>query len=156
MPSPATPSISLPIRKHVLLGFNEVTRHLEALSAHFKQPAETKTPGGRVAAVFLLRALDDLIYSHLPTLCHTASKASPEKPATRLVVLDTRAESDIAEALGKPARVSVLAVLDASDDEAPGLAEVVAYVRENVEPVEVPWLRDTMAGKWLSTKIESL
>ncbi|KAK5174762.1 RNase P and RNase MRP subunit [Saxophila tyrrhenica] len=142
------------IRKHLLLGFNEVTHHLEELSAHSKRQQDTTLR--HVAAVFLFRPLDDLIYAHLPTLCYTASLAHPDQPATRLVVLDPSRESKVSTALGKPARVSVVGVLGGVEDrEMPARDELMAYVRKSVELVDVPWLREARAGKWLGTKIVS-
>lgn len=158
----ATPlSAPPPIFKHLLLGFNNVTRHLEELST-LSAPQSGATTSispdvtrrQHIAAVFLFHPLDDLIYSHLPTLCHTASLAHTGCPPTRLVLLDPAIEKRVAGAAGLP-RLSVLGVMDTQDD---GLAEVdslVQYVRQHVKSVEVPWLKEAIEGRWLGTKIDT-
>lgn len=156
-PEQTTPSPS--IREHLLIGFNSVTRHLEALSTCsrkntiFTTKDEPTDKPRHVAVVFLLRSMDDLIYSHLPTLCHTASLAHPDLPATRLVLLSRSAEKQLSTAMGQSASVSILAVLE-DGEQSPGLAALTEYVRENVEDVEVSWLKQAAEGKWLGTQVD--
>ncbi|KAK0345682.1 RNase P and RNase MRP subunit [Friedmanniomyces endolithicus] len=152
---------------HILIGFNAVTQHLEALSATSAQhlslfrlaevKAEKQPPIRHIFAVFLLRPLDELIYAHLPTLCYTASLAHPKLPATRLVLLDDSAETQIAGALGL-ARVSVLAILEpeagSSEVAVPGMDSLMAYVREHVVVMGAGWLADAVSAKWLGTKVD--
>lgn len=152
-----------PILPHVLVGFNSVNRHLEALSAvsgHASNPLPADAANGldgkpgHIATVFLLRPPDELIYRHLPTVCFTSSLAHPELPGTRLMLLDTDAEEQIAEAL-RYARVSMLALTKPENAEGvPGMAALLDYVREHVNAVEVGWLSDAVEGKWLGTKID--
>lgn len=158
-----------PIAAHALLGFNRVQRHLEALSAMSSLQRDShnsaqkplvpdgndrKTSIPPIAAVFLLRAPDNLLHSHLPTLCHTASLAHPDRPPTRLVWLDPTMEARVADVVGVP-RVSVLGFVDAREGVPAELQSLVGYVREHVEPVEVAWLRDAREAKWLGTRIET-
>jgi len=166
---PHHPSTSTPKPDpHILIGFNAVTRHLEALSTisgnhlDLSCPAELapehQPPCRHVAAVFLLRPLDELIYVHLPTLCYTASLAHPGLPRTRLVLLDESAEPQIAKALGL-ARVSVLAVIEPPESgspeaSAPGMEILTAYVREHIEAVGAGWLADAVDARWLGTKVD--
>ncbi|KAK1064762.1 RNase P and RNase MRP subunit [Friedmanniomyces endolithicus] len=145
---------------HILIGFNAVTQHLETLSATSRQhpglQCATLPPRPHISAVFLLRPLDELIYTHLPTLCYTASLAYPELHATRLVLLDESAESQIAKVVGL-ARVSVLAVVEPESESpeavVPRLESLMAYVREHVEGVGAGWLADAVGARWLGTKV---
>lgn len=36
---------------------------------------------------------------------------------------------------------------------APGAHTLVDYVRSHVEPVDVPWLNEVLAGKWKGTEV---
>lgn len=145
------------IQTDLLIGFNSVTRHLESLSPYSSPTKPQGDPKERrprhISAVFLLRPLDDLIYSHLPLLCHTASLAYPDLSGTRLVLLDPTTEVKVAAALAQSPRISVLAVLE-PEDEGNGTRELCEYVRKHTEPVDVPWLKEAMEGKWLGTKID--
>ncbi|TKA76425.1 hypothetical protein B0A55_05194 [Friedmanniomyces simplex] len=170
------PQLTIPkpkVSSHVLLGFNSIHLHLEALSAlsttsnprPSHPPARSSLhPNHRIpktlaplhlAAVFLLRPLssnkeeEEILYTHLPTLCYTASLAHAELPATRLVLLDPAVESQIAQVVGL-ARVALLAVVEPEpdshedEDEVPGLKELVEYVRAHVEAVGAGWLAEAM------------
>lgn len=152
-----TPIKALNIQNQLLIGFNQVTRHLEKLSTDSRKKhgssTPDETPTQHIAVVFLLRPLDDLMYSHIPTLCYTASAAHPELPPTRLVVLDSSVETRVLGNLSQSRSVSVLAVLDGGQD-LDGLDKLVGYVREHVEPIDVPWLREAREGKWLGMKID--
>lgn len=150
-----------PVLQHLLLGFNHVTRHLEELSTLSAPPhnfaddaASSAAKKAHIAAVFLFHPLDDLIYCHLPALCHTASLAHTERPPTRLVLLDAAAEKLVADAVGLP-RLSVLGVVDAKEEGPAEMASLMQYLRDHVQPVDVPWLKDAREGKWMGTRIES-
>ncbi len=146
---------------HILIGFNAVTHHLETLSATSRQhpglQCATLPSRPHISAVFLLRPLDELIYTHLPTLCYIASLAHPELPGTRLVLLDESAESQIAKVVGL-ARVSVLAFLEPESESpeavVPRLESLMAYVREHVEEAGAGWLADAVGARWLGTKVD--
>ena len=69
------PSAVVLLRKQLLIGFNQVTRHPERLSSlsgrQFGFPGSATEDKlvpelAHIAAVFLLRPLDELIFSHLP------------------------------------------------------------------------------------------
>jgi len=151
---------------HVLVGFNEVNRHLEALSTvsaaknginttKVTPEDEENNKSPHIAAVFLLRPLDDLIYAHLPTLCYTASLAHLDLPKTRLVLLDPAVQPKVAQALGGSASVSMLAVTEfVEGKEASELQSLIQYVREHVDAPEAGWLKKAMNAKWLGTKID--
>ncbi|KAF2171711.1 hypothetical protein M409DRAFT_17948 [Zasmidium cellare ATCC 36951] len=144
------------IQEDVLVGFNAVTRHLETLSTFSSKAAASTKEAEKprhVAAVFLLRPLDDLIYSHLPALCHTASLAHAERPATRLVLLDPSVEKAVAAALARSPNVSVLAILEASDEDE-GSEVLTEYVRKEVKAIDIPWLKQAMEAQWLGTQVD--
>ena len=151
------------VRKAVLIGFNEVTSQLEKLTSISSRKhrslgkdvdveADTDVVIPHITAVFLLRPLDDLIYSHLPMLCSIATLVHPKSPATRLVLLDPVSEKQVADALGQQTGVSLLALLD-GDTDAAGLKTLVEYVHEQVKPLDVPWLKEISEGRCLSTVI---
>jgi len=159
------PSPRPPILSKLLLGFNEVTRSLESLSnisgkrlglfALKSDNGEGNQPPP-IAAVFLLRPSDDLVFSHVPTLCYTASLAYPDRQPTRLLVLNPAVEGRIAGALGRSPRVSLLALRESAGvEDGAGTKALLDYVREHVRPVEVPWLREAAEARWLGTKIDS-
>lgn len=97
--------------------------------------------------------MDDLIYSHLPILCHTASLAHRDLPPTRLVLLDQSVEKDIVAAIAQARGVSLLALLEEAGTTESGKA-VLEYVREHVEPAEVPWLKQATEAQWRGTKVD--
>ncbi|KAK4898583.1 RNase P and RNase MRP subunit [Elasticomyces elasticus] len=159
-----TTSLSKPrVASHLLVGFNNVNRHLETLSAAASQghggahptPAvDTEHARAHVGAVFLFRFLDDVTYSHLPTLCGIATLSHPEFPVTRLVLLDSDAEAQLAKILGH-ARVSMLAVMDPeSSGDVPGLQTLLNYVREHVDATKSGWLTEAVSARWLGTKVD--
>ena len=65
-----------------------------------------------------------------------------------MVPLDAMSERKLSAAMGIP-RISVLGVMS----NAPGSAPLLEYVRDQVDPLEVPWVKETSEGKWLGTKI---
>ena len=150
------------VASHVLVGFNSINRRLEQLSTYSREPLrvasgeapQTDSKPKHLAAVFLLRPLNDLIYSHLPATCHTASLAHPERPATRLVLLDPSSEKRVAEALCN-AHVSVLAMTEADGaDTECAVTALLEYVWEHVERADGGWLQEAVEGKWVGTKID--
>ncbi|KAK5743178.1 RNase P and RNase MRP subunit, partial [Elasticomyces elasticus] len=159
-----TPPSSKPqVTSHLQVGFNKVNRHLETLSAtasqghggaHPTSAVDTEHARAHVGAVFLFRSLEDVIYSHLLTLCGIATLSHPESPVTRLVLLDSATEAQLAKILGH-ARVSMLAVMDPeSSGDVPGLQTLLNYVREHVAAIESGWLTEAVSARWLGTKLD--
>ena len=159
---PKTEALDPPIAARVFVGFNSVNRHVEMLSGYsanelgvssgmsFKPDVKPK----HLAAVFLLRPPSDLIYSHLPTSCFTASLAHRDRPPTRLVMLDPSAEKRLCDAMGTP-RVSIVAVVEPEDDDdAAGLGSLSEFVRKHVSETDAGWLKDAVEAKWLGTKVD--
>ncbi|KAK5687085.1 RNase P and RNase MRP subunit [Elasticomyces elasticus] len=158
-----TPSSKPQVASSLLVGFNNVNRHLETLSATASQghggahptPAvDTEHARAHVGAVFLFRSLDDVTYSHFPTLCGIATLSHPELPVTRLVLLDSDTEAQLAKILGH-ARVSILAVMEPeSSSDVPGLQALLDYVREHVDAIGSGCLTEAVSARWLGTKVD--
>ncbi|KAG9963189.1 hypothetical protein KCU61_g3903, partial [Aureobasidium melanogenum] len=153
---PSEPKIS----KYLTVGLNTTSRHLENEAALSKPGAlptadkETKVEQAtakHLAVVFVPKPKDNLVYAHLPFLCYTASCAQKNNArCTRLVLLDPSYECIIATAMGLP-RAGVIGVFD----DAPGAAPLLEYVRDNVDPVEVPWLNKALSGQWMGINVET-
>jgi ribonuclease P/MRP protein subunit POP3 len=147
---PPPPQIS----KHITVGLNSTSRRLESLvepvfsastSENAKKPSQAHSP---LAVIFLTQPVSSLQYSHLPTLVAFTAASRAGGFAPRFVALDAAAEQKLKTALGIP-RVSVLGVLS----DAPGAAPLFGYVRHNVSPLDIPWVKEATQGKWLGTKI---
>lgn len=149
------------ILKYLTVGLNTTSRHLEkeaalskpgALSAADKETkAEEQTIDKHLAVVFLPKPKDNLVYGHLPLLCYTTSCAQKNKAqCIRLVLLDPSCERTIATAMGL-SRAGAIGVFD----NAPGAAPLLEYVRDNVDPVEVPWLEKALSGQWMGINVET-
>ncbi|THZ09746.1 hypothetical protein D6C95_01054 [Aureobasidium pullulans] len=156
-PQPQEPEIL----KHLTVGLNSTSRHLEAEAA-FSKFEQTSVPDKetkateqatrkRMGVVFLTKPKDNLVYAHLPLLCYASSGAEKEKSQhTRLVLLDPACERTIATAMGLP-RAGVVGLFD----DAPGAAPLLEYIRDNVALVEVPWLEQALSGKWMGINVET-
>ncbi|KAG9952297.1 hypothetical protein KCU85_g2097, partial [Aureobasidium melanogenum] len=150
------------ILRHLTVGLNSTSRHLENEAASSKpgalpttdketQQLDEQVVAKHLAVVFLPKPKDNLVYAHLPLLCYTASYAQKNKAqCTRLVLLDPSCERTIAAAMGLP-RAGVIGVFD----NAPGAAPLLEYVRDNVDPVEVLWLNKALSGQWMGINVET-
>lgn len=155
-PKPVEPEIL----RYLTVGLNSTSRHLETEAALSKSGALTpvdkeskaeRRPKKRLAVVFLPKPKDNLVYAHLPLLCYTSSATQTDKAQqTRLVLLDPSSERTIATAMGLP-RAGVIGVFD----DAPGAGPLLDYVKENVDPVEVPWLENALSGQWIGLNVET-
>lgn len=154
---PAEPEIL----QHLTVGLNATSRHLKTEAALSKPGALTtaadkeskaeQTCTKRLAAIFLPKPKDNLVYAHLPLLCYTSSATQKDKAQqTRVVLLDPSSERTIATAMGLP-RVGVIGV----SEDAPGAGPLLEYVRENVDPVEIPWLEKALSGQWMGMTVET-
>lgn len=158
---------------HVTVGLNAITRHLESILdlAPAGQPLASDAPSDivvgantlalgqadsssrqspRIPAVVLLpEPRDAIIYEHLPVLALMASRKTPSAPPTRLVHLHATAETKLAAALALP-RAGAIAIFEGESTS----AAVIDYVREHLKPVEIPWLAEMGAGKYLELKVD--
>lgn len=163
-----------PLSNHITIGLNSTTRYLEETlkiasipsKAEVESTKSSKTitvcqkstevsPGSvpttskakgptpkSIAAIFITQRTTHLSYRHLPNLA-----AKSPSPILR-VSLSAASEAKLSHALGIP-RVGIVAVFE----DTPGATALLTYVRENVEPVDVPWIREAREGKWLKTNI---
>lgn len=148
------------ILRYLTVGLNTTSRHLETEAALSKPGALTpvdkeskaeQTPRKHLAVVFLPKPKDNLVYAHLPLLCYTSSTTQKDKTQqTRLVLLDPSSERIIAAAMGLP-RAGVVGVFE----DAPGAGPLLEYVKENVVPVEIPWLEKALSGQWMGMNVET-
>lgn len=156
-PRPPAPRIA----DHVQIGLNSVTRSLEGTATqcmptpladrlNHLQDSTTPRPKTTLAVVIVSKNKTDLVYSHLPMLCATASANSTKETSIRLVSLDADAEARLAECTGLH-RVGVIGV--SAGDAA--VQPLIDYVRSHVEPMHLPWLVDVLQGRHQPLKIES-
>ncbi|KAI5208976.1 hypothetical protein E4T39_01087 [Aureobasidium subglaciale] len=148
------------ILNYLTVGLNSTSRQLEleaasskpeiSSAAHENTRTTEQAAGRHLAVVFLPKPRENLVYAHLPLLCYTSSVKYKEKAQqTRLVLLDSSCERTIAAAMGLP-RAGVIGVFD----DAPGSVSLLAYVRDNVVPIEVPWLEKALSGNWTGITTE--
>jgi ribonuclease P/MRP protein subunit POP3 len=158
-PPPPVPEIG----KHILVGTNAVTRHLEALAARTAPstfvdvvPEDESEEGHhlpRPLGIVLLthpKPSTSLAHAHFPTLVHLANLKSPTSGATRLVPLATSTDTRLASTLHIP-RVGALAVFA----EAPGAKALEAFVRQNVDVTTCPWIDEATDVKWRGVNVTS-
>jgi len=160
------PQISAPpppeISGSIVVGLNNITRSLESLSRSSKPPNAPYPPGGErdsliddarhFSAIFVLRSSQPpILHSHLPQLIATASLAHPNLSATRLVQLPKGCGPRLCDALGLP-RVSFIGILEG----APHSKSLVDLVRECVPEIQIPWMQEVTASKYLQVKINAI
>jgi ribonuclease P/MRP protein subunit POP3 len=158
-PVPPTPDIF----DHITLGLNTTVRHLESLSAISKpqsvgrasidvsEDAAVKAvePLGPLSAVFVCRTgLPLILTSSLPLLAATASLAFPEEPPIRLVPLGKKAGEKLARILHQP-KVGFIGL----QSDASRAGNIIDLVRDRVQPVDVPWLKEASSGTYLPVKV---
>jgi ribonuclease P/MRP protein subunit POP3 len=160
----AGPAAPMPdIFSHIALGFNTTIRHLESLSATSRpqslrgpslegsKEAATKSvePLAPLSAVFVcLTGLPPILTSSLPLLTATASLAFPEEPPILLVPLRKIAGDKMAQALHQP-KVGFVAL----QSDIPTAGNLIDLVRNRVQLVDVPWLKEASSGTYLPVKV---
>jgi ribonuclease P/MRP protein subunit POP3 len=160
------------IGKHLLIGLNSVTRHLEALAAKNAPPTvpvsdssereDAEAPKEKDPEV-ILRPLSMVILTHpkpslspahvhLPTLVHLSTLSTVSAPATttRLITLPTSAEARLASTLHIP-RVGALAIYA----DAPATKGLEEYVYEHVGVTESKWIDEAMKADWKGLNVKS-
>jgi ribonuclease P/MRP protein subunit POP3 len=107
---------------------------------------------GHFSTIFVWRSSQPtILHAHLPQLVVTASLAYPKSPTTRLVQLPKGSDTRVCEALGLP-RVSFIGVLEG----APQSKSLVDFIRDCVPEVDIPWLQETKALKYLPVQINTI
>jgi ribonuclease P/MRP protein subunit POP3 len=158
-PPPPPPQVG----KHILIGINAVTRHLEALAAR-NGPAtmlastnESSTPDDEaprpISMVLLPHPKPSLspVHAHLPTLIHLSTVKTPNNTQpTRIVPLATSTETRLSSALHIP-RIGALAILS----DAPGAKALEDFVRENVDMTTCKWIDEAVGAEWRGVNVKS-
>ncbi|KAH5502678.1 hypothetical protein HBI52_166310 [Parastagonospora nodorum] len=161
------------IGKHILVGINSVTRHLEMLAAQNAAStmpiAELKKdePDGAankeekhkykpLSMVILTHPKPSLstAHAHLPTLVHLSAvkpptSTIPSEPA-RLIPLATSTDARLASTLHIP-RVGALAIFA----DAPGAKALEDYVRSRIDITTCPWIDEAMAAQWKGINVKT-
>ena len=155
------------IKSHVLIGFNAVQRHLEAMileKAHVKadesqtSSKETSTDAGddiegsatdnNLVALFVDRSSQPLIMTrHLPNMMAAAvSKGS----SLWLVTLPSGAGTRLGETVGIP-RLGFCGLLA----KAPGSIPLLHYIKEHIQPVQPSMADVSLSAHFLPLKVKT-
>ncbi|KAI4653788.1 hypothetical protein J4E93_001555 [Alternaria ventricosa] len=167
------------IGTHLLVGINSVTRHLEALAAEnapTTAPAAypKSTPDGTkentpttdrfkeslrpLSMVILTHPKPSLspAHAHFPTLVHlsalspSSAASATSEAATRLIPLQTTAETRLASSLHVP-RVGAIGIYAG----APGAKTLEQYAREHIGLTECKWVDEAMSAEWKGLNVKS-
>jgi ribonuclease P/MRP protein subunit POP3 len=150
------------IRRHILIGINATTRHLEALAAR-NAPAtmlasadEDSTSDSElprpISMVILTHPKPSLspVHAHLPTLIHLSTiKTQIDTQPTRIVPLATSTEARLSSALHIP-RIGALAILA----NAPGAKALENFVRENIDTTTCKWIDEAVGAEWRGVNVK--
>ena len=138
------------INDFLTIGFNSTTRHLEAMVKTASIDASVK-PKPLIAVFVCPDGKPPILYSHLPLLCKSASKSYPQSQETRLVSLSQAAEHHLKSALGIH-QVSLIGVKEGAS----GSESLAEYIRNQVAPLDIPWLEVSSRGIFLPTEIKAV
>ncbi|EAQ90985.1 hypothetical protein CHGG_02920 [Chaetomium globosum CBS 148.51] len=157
---PPTPELSA----YVDVGLSQISRELQAMSSQDKRNLTSETApsglGGEehkidarpYAVVFVARSgQPSTFHSHFPQMVALAAQSQPADKAVRLVGFSKACEDRLSAALGIP-RVSSIGLRE----DAPQAKGLVDFVRHHVARIEVAWLQEARAGKFLETKIDAV
>jgi len=173
--TPPSPEIG----NHLLVGINSVTRHLEALAAENapttapvaspkSTPEDTQeNPPKTNCSKESLRPLSMVIlthpkpslspaHAHFPTLVHlsalspSSAASATSETATRLIPLQTTADTRLASSLHVP-RVGAVGICAG----APGAKTLELYVREHIGLTECKWVSEAMSVEWKGLNVKS-
>lgn len=161
------------IGKHILVGINSVTRHLEMLAAENaastlpiaalqkgkSNDAATNEKTNKykpLSMVILTHPKPSLstAHAHLPTLIHLSTinppTSEPTTTPTRLVPLATSTDARLASTLHIP-RVGALAILAS----APGAKALEDHVRARIATTTCPWIDEATAAQWKGINVKN-
>ena len=170
------------IGKHILIGINSVTRHLEALAAKHSpstapraassdegkakvienEPMEDdeKDPR-RLSMVIVTHPKPSLspAHAHLPTLVHlsTLSGAEPTSsvtPATNPATRLIPLPTSTEVRLASKLHIPRVGALGIFEG-APGARALEDYVRQHVDLTECKWIDEAMKAEWKGVKVKS-
>ncbi|KAH8724366.1 hypothetical protein GQ44DRAFT_618365 [Phaeosphaeriaceae sp. PMI808] len=169
----ASPPPTPEIHKHILIGINSITRHLEALAAHNapstmpvaiekkdqKESQSNDQPTQelqRYPSVLILTHPKPSLsppHAHFPTLIHLTSPSSSSSSShttPRLIPLATSSDARLASALNIP-RVGALAIFK----DAPGAKVLEDFVRERVGVTGCMWIDEAMSAEWKGVNVKA-
>jgi ribonuclease P/MRP protein subunit POP3 len=166
------------VGKHILIGINSITRHLEALAAQHAPPStpvvaanenldEQNEPLQPLSIVILThpKPSSSPAHAHFPTLVHLSTLQAPSSssaqttatttttntaPPTRLIPMPSSTDARLASALHIP-RVSALAIIA----DAPGAKALEAFVRDNVGATACAWIDEAVRAEWRGVNVRS-
>ncbi|KAK3333231.1 hypothetical protein B0T19DRAFT_120331 [Cercophora scortea] len=165
--APALPAVPVPeLTAFVDVGLANISRNLQARSTKTgadpvpekgdgvaksaKAAAEAAKPPYNI--VFAARSgQSSAFHSHFPQMVAVASESLPSDKSIMLVGFSKPCEERLSAALGIP-RVSSIALREG----APHSKGLVDFVRANVAPVNIAWIKEARAGGFLETQIEAV
>lgn len=129
---------------NLTIGFNSTMRRLEDL-------AGTALPSQYLSAVFVCRnTVPSVLTDTFPLLTAMASQRQPQRPAVRLVPLSQANCTKLADLMRLP-RLGALG-LGACIPAAEALNRLIL---KQIEPVDVPWLRESTQPRYMPMQLES-
>ena len=141
-----------PIMAHVDVGFNSISKNLQAFDRpqeHFGTEAE---PRRRYSAVFVARGDQSTAFnSHFPLTVGAATSSMSHADKTRLVGFSRACSERLSMALGIPRVSSLGLVADFS-----GSIALQELVRRTVPAIDVAWLPDPQVETYRPTKINAI
>ncbi|KAK3692277.1 hypothetical protein B0T22DRAFT_531791 [Podospora appendiculata] len=166
--APALPAVPVPeLAAFVDVGLANISRNLQARSSKTGGPDSVPEEGdgapksAKAAAeaakppysiVFVARSgQSSAFHSHFPQMVAVASESLPSDKGIMLVGFSKPCEERLSAALGIP-RVSSIALREG----APHSKGLVDFVRANVSPIDVAWIKEARAGGFLETQIEAV
>lgn len=154
-PPPPPPQIL----SQTLIGYNTVIRHLQHLTQPtHKSSSEEESPSTSPKAILVIFVTGNPTWPPYAELSLLAALASQQlDSAIRLVLLDSKSEDVLAEALGV-GRVGVVGVVGLLDgvEEVSGGKGLMELVRGSMDIVRVPWkdeLERVSRGAWLVSSV---
>lgn len=90
--------------------------------------------------------MSELLWERLPILVHSYSAGKANSPPVRLVPLPRGSEVRLSQAIGIP-RAGMIGIAR----DAPGTDQLIDLVRNLVDPIVVPWLKDIDQGNYRPT-----
>ncbi|KAH7065803.1 hypothetical protein BKA63DRAFT_608347 [Paraphoma chrysanthemicola] len=173
----STPLPAPEIGKHILVGINSITRHLEALAARIAPPSmpvaasrndqqpqattdddnmdDVENDPNPLSILILTHPKPSLSpsHAHFPTLIHLSNLHPPSSttpsPPTLLIPLATPSDARLASTLHIP-RVGALAIFAG----APGAKALEEFVREKVDVTECRWVDEAMGAEWRGVNVK--
>jgi ribonuclease P/MRP protein subunit POP3 len=137
---------------HVDVGFNCITKNLQAQSQPIPNPEDNTGRQRRYSVVFVARGDQSAAFNcHFPQMVGASTRSLPDADKTRLVGFSRACSEKLSRCLGIPRVSSVALVADA-----PGAMGVQELVRSTIPAIDVPWLPVPQAEDYRHTKINSI